>query len=141
MLMLASCQTFDNFLPQLRSFGVYKLDINQGNYLTQDMVAKLKVGMTTAQVQGALGTPLLADPFHADRWDYIYRYTRQDKLIERREFRVYFADAKLARWEGDETPQSAAELNHLAAERSLGKPPEPQERSWYDRLLGVFKRD
>jgi len=128
-------------MPQWRSFGVYKLDINQGNYLTQDMVDKLKVGMTTAQVQSTLGTPLLADPFHADRWDYIYRYTRQDKVIERREFRVYFVDSKLARWEGDEAPQSAVELNRIAAERSIGKMPSAEDKNIFQRFLDIFKRE
>jgi outer membrane protein assembly factor BamE len=138
-LALSSCQTMQDYASRWRTFGVYKLDINQGNYLTQDMVDKLKVGMSPEQVQQALGTPMLADPFHADRWDYIYRYTRQDKLVESREFRVYFADHKLARWEGDEVPRSAAELNRIAAERSLGQPP-VDDRSWWDKLLDVFHK-
>lgn len=129
----------DSMLPSWRSFGVYKLDINQGNYVTQDMVDKLKVGMTTSQVQGVLGTPMLADPFHADRWDYIYRFTRQDKLIENREFRVFFADQKLARWEGDDVPKSAIELNRLAAERSLGKPA-GDDRGFFERIMDIFRR-
>lgn len=137
---LSSCQTMDSYMPQWRSLGVYKLDINQGNYLAQDMVDKLKVGMTTSQVQSALGTPLLADPFHAERWDYIYRFTHQDKLIESREFRAYFVDAKLARWEGDEAPKSAIELNRIAAERSLGNPP-ADERGYFQRFLDIFKRE
>ena len=139
-LALSSCQTMDSYMPSWRNFGVYKLDINQGNYLTQDMVDKLKVGMTEVQVQQALGTPMLADPFHADRWDYIYRFTRQDKLVESREFRVYFVDNKLARWEGDEVPRSAAELNRIAAERSLGQPP-ADDRSWWDKFIGIFHRN
>ncbi len=124
-------------LPTWRSFGVYKLDINQGNYITQDMVEKLKVGMSAPQVQSVLGTPMLADPFHADRWDYLYRYTRQDKVIESREFRVFFADQKLARWEGDEVPRSAVELNRIATERSLGKPVE-DDRGFFQRFLDIF---
>ena len=141
ILALASCQTIHQYMPQIRSFGVYKLDINQGNYLTQDMVGKLTVGMTMDQVKATLGTPLLADPFHADRWDYIYRYTRQGKLVESREFRVYFVDSKLARWEGDEVPQSAAELNRRAEERTLGKPPAAaDDKGFFDRLFGIFKR-
>ena len=140
-LALSSCQTVDKYVPQWRSFGVYKLDINQGNYLTQDMVDKLKVGMTADQVQAALGTPMLADPFHAERWDYIYRFTHQDKLVENREFRVYFVDKKLARWEGDELPRSAIELNRIAAEKSLGMPPPADDKGWFDRIRGIFKRD
>ena len=51
------------------------------------------------------------DPFHDNRWDYIYEFTRQGTVAERREFRVYFVDDKLARWEGDEMPASPVELN------------------------------
>jgi outer membrane protein assembly factor BamE len=140
-LALSSCQTADKYMPQWRSFGVYKLDINQGNYLTQDMVGKLKVGMTTAQVQSTLGTPLLADPFHADRWDYIYLYSRQGREVERREFRAYFVDSKLARWEGDEVPQSAMELNRIAAERSIGKMPSADDKNVFERFFDIFKRE
>lgn len=141
MLALCSCQTADKYYPQWRNFGVYKIDINQGNYLTQDMVDKLKVGMTTEAVQSALGTPLLADPFHADRWDYIYRFSRQGKLVENREFRVYFVDKKLARWEGDEAPQSAADLNRIAAERSLEKIGPAEDKGFMQRFFDWFKHD
>src|SRR5678815_5423335 len=73
-LALTGCATMDQYLPTWRSFGVYKIDVNQGNYLSQDMVDKLKVGMTQAQVRQVLGTPLIASPFRADRWDYVYEY-------------------------------------------------------------------
>ena len=49
--------------------------------------------------------------FRADRWDYVYEYTRQGRVVEHRKFTVYFVDDKLARWEGDEMPQSVVELN------------------------------
>ena len=52
----------------------YRIDVRQGNYVTQDMVAQLKPGMTREQVRFVLGTPLVADVFHSDRWDYIYRF-------------------------------------------------------------------
>jgi outer membrane protein assembly factor BamE len=51
---------------------IYKVEVQQGNVVTQDMVDKLKPGMTRSQVRFALGTPLIADPFHPDRWDYYY---------------------------------------------------------------------
>ena len=88
--------------------GVYKLDINQGNYISQDMVDKLKVGQTRQQVAPALGTPLVADAFHDNRWDYVYEFKRQGRTLEHRQFTVYFVDDKLARWEGDEMPPSPA---------------------------------
>src|ERR1700741_4712119 len=73
--LLAGCQSFSwPSMPTLSSFGVYKLDINQGNYVTQDQAGGLKVGQPRQQVRLVLGTPLLADPFHADRWDYVYEF-------------------------------------------------------------------
>lgn len=52
--------------------SVYKIDIQQGNIITQNMINQLRPGMTKAQIKYLMGTPLIMDPFHADRWDYIY---------------------------------------------------------------------
>jgi outer membrane protein assembly factor BamE len=52
--------------------GVYKIDIQQGNVVTQDMIDQLKPGMTRRQVRFIMGNPLITDTFHADRWDYLY---------------------------------------------------------------------
>lgn len=52
--------------------GVYKIDIQQGNVVTQDMINQLRPGMTRRQVRFIMGNPLLTDTFHADRWDYLY---------------------------------------------------------------------
>ena len=139
-LALAGCQSLQTSESFLGVITPYRVEVVQGNVVTSEQVALAKPGLTRAQVRDVLGSPLLADPFHADRWDYIYRYTRQDKLVESREFRVYFVDNKLARWEGDEVPRSAAELNRIAAERSLGQPP-ADDRSWWDKFIGIFHRN
>src|SRR5688572_23392774 len=68
LLLLTSC----GFVPQIPGVKPYRIDIQQGNYISQDMVAQLKPGMSKEQVRLALGTPLLTDIFHADRWDYVY---------------------------------------------------------------------
>ena len=91
-LLGAGCSTIDTYVPTLRSFGVYKLDVNQGNFLSQDMVDKLKVGQTKQQVRLILGTPLIASAFRDDRWDYDYEFTRQGRVVEHRKFTVYFVD-------------------------------------------------
>jgi len=52
--------------------GVYKIDIQQGNVVTQDMIDQLRPGMTRRQVRYVMGSPLLTDTFHANRWDYLY---------------------------------------------------------------------
>lgn len=136
---LAGCQTWSTYLPDIRQLGVYKLDINQGNYLTQDMVEKLRVGQTRQQVRQALGTPLLTDAFHDNRWDYVYQYTRQGKLLEKRQFTVYFVDDKLARWEGDDVPVSTAQLNRIAADRALAHTPSSEDKGVFDRFLDILK--
>jgi len=79
----------------------YKIDIQQGNYISQDMVAQLKPGMSKDQVRLALGTPLLTDVFHADRWDYVYWREAPDGKRESRKLVVFFADGKLATVGGD----------------------------------------
>lgn len=97
-------------VPMLPGLTPFKMDIQQGNYVTQDMVAKLKPGMSKAQVRFALGTPLVVDPFHAERWDYIYVLQKRGKVVEQRRLIVVFADEKLLRLEGDVTskPSDAA---------------------------------
>lgn len=137
--LLASCATFDRYAPTWRSLGVYKIDINQGNYLSQDVVDRLKVGMTQQQVRQLLGTPLVTSPFRTDRWDYPYAFTRQGQMVEHRNFTVYFADGKVTRWEGDELPPSVIELNQSASAKALPSNAPSEKRAW-DRFLDVFRK-
>jgi outer membrane protein assembly factor BamE len=137
-LLAGGCATIDTYAPTLRSFGIYKLDINQGNFISQDMVEKLKVGQTRTQVRQILGTPLVVTVFRDDRWDYSYMFLRQGRVVEQRNFTVYFVDEKLARWEGDEAPPSAVELNREAAARTVGEMKWGSERSWWDSIKDTF---
>lgn len=83
-------------------FSVYKLEIQQGNVVTQEMIDKLKPGMTRDQVRYVLGTPLITDPFHPDRWDYYYYLRRsKDKTGEARHLTVIFKNDVLAEIKGD----------------------------------------
>lgn len=138
--LVAGCATIDTYAPTLRSFGVYMLDINQGNYLAQDQVDKLKVGQTKPQVRQILGTPLVVSAFRESRWDYVYAFTRQGRVVEQRKFTAYFVDDKLARWEGDEMPASVAELNKAASARTAGDEEWNDQRSWLDKLMEIFRR-
>ena len=85
----------------LPGITAYKIDIQQGNYVTQDMVDKLKPGMSKSQVRFALGTPLIVDPFQTDRWDYVYVLQKQGRVVEQRRIVVTFQGDKLTRIEGD----------------------------------------
>ena len=91
-------------LPSMPKFSAssltpYKIDIQQGNFVDQEMLAKLHPGMTRAQVKFVMGTPLVADVFHANRWDYIYMYRKDGKLAEERRAVLYFDGDKLDRIE------------------------------------------
>jgi outer membrane protein assembly factor BamE len=138
-VVLGGCQTWTTYMPAIEQLGVYKLDINQGNYLTQDMVEKLRVGQTRLQVRQILGTPLLTDAFHENRWDYVYQYSRHGRVVERRQFTVLFVDDKLARWEGDDVPVSTAQLNRLAADRMLAHQPSADDKGAFERFLEILK--
>jgi outer membrane protein assembly factor BamE len=88
-------------IPVLPFLKPYKIDIQQGNYVTQEMIAKLQPGMTRSQVRFALGTPLIVDPFRTDRWDYAYTLAKGGVLTEQRTVTVIFKGDALDRIEGD----------------------------------------
>jgi outer membrane protein assembly factor BamE len=105
---LAACSSTPNVTSLL---SPYRVDVRQGNYVTQDMVARLKPGMSRDQVRFALGTPLVADMFHANRWDYVYRFEPGRGEVQLRRLVIFFEDNKLVRVGGDvvaETEASAA---------------------------------
>jgi len=83
---------------------IYKIDIQQGNYVTDDVAAKLRVGMTKAEVRQLLGTPLLADPFHANRWDYYFSDVRARRPDTPSRLTVFFDNEKVASFVGQARP-------------------------------------
>jgi outer membrane protein assembly factor BamE len=95
---LAACSSAPDITSRL---SPYRIDVRQGNYVTQEMVAKLKPGMTRDQVRFALGTPLITDLFHANRWDYVYRFQPGHGEAQERRLSVFFEDDKLVRVGGD----------------------------------------
>ncbi len=96
-LLLGACALPEFMQP-------YRMDIQQGNFVTQDMVSQLKPGMSKEQVRFILGSPLLTDVFHAERWDYVYYLDRRGQPREQRRLAVHFQEGKLARLEGDVVP-------------------------------------
>jgi outer membrane protein assembly factor BamE len=99
LLLLAGCSSVPSLL--------YKIEIQQGNAITQEMVNKLKPGMTRSQVRFALGSPMISDAFHENRWDYVYRLEQKGKLVEQRHLAVFFEGDKLVRTNGTFTPSLA----------------------------------
>ena len=92
---------------------VYKIDVQQGNYVTIDVVDKVKLGQTKAEVRQILGTPLLNDVFHADRWDYYFSNGRGSSATDRKRFTVVFKDEKVASFEGDAHPPGPAPVGRM----------------------------
>ena len=87
---------------------VYRINIDQGNIITQEKVNQLKPGMSREQVKFVMGSPLLADTFHEDRWDYIYTVRDRDGKTTEQHLSVFFAGDKLSRLSGTFMPQASA---------------------------------
>lgn len=79
----------------------YRINIRQGNYVDQSMIAQLKRGMTPDQVRFVLGSPLIVDVFHEGRWDYVYRYRTGEGVVSQRKISIFFVDGKLDSVDGD----------------------------------------
>jgi outer membrane protein assembly factor BamE len=94
LILLGGCSYFQ--FP-----GVYRIYVQQGNIVTEEMVTQLEAGMTRRQVRFVLGTPLVEDTFHADRWDYIWTLKDPKGDTKKQLFTVYFEGDTLARFEGD----------------------------------------
>ena len=101
--LLSACKAAE-IVPKIPGLEPYRMTIQQGNNLSQEMVAQLKLGMTREQVRFVLGTPLLMDVFHADRWDYVFYREAADGKREQRNLSVVFDKDKLVRVLGDLVP-------------------------------------
>ena len=84
--------------------GVYKMDVSQGNEVTQEMVDQLRPGMTQSQVRYVMGTPLLTDTFNQNRWDYVYQMVQEDQTTAQSRITLFFENNLLVQIEGDLRP-------------------------------------
>ncbi len=138
-LLLSACSSTYVPTPNL----VYKVDIQQGNVITQDMVNQLKPGMKRDQVRYILGTPPIADAFHAGRWDYLYTFNKGGSdITERRRVSLYFNEDILTRLEGDFRPIDDAG-NVLKKKESAVDVPEGsrEEKGFIMRLWDAISSD
>ena len=89
---------------------VYRINIQQGNFLNQEAVDQVKVGMTRSQVHYLLGTPMVADSFNKERWDYIYYLKKgRNEHVDSRRVTVYFDGDKVAKLDKPTAEQAAAQ--------------------------------
>jgi outer membrane protein assembly factor BamE len=107
---------------------VYKLTVQQGNIVTQDMLDELKEGMNQRQVAYIMGTPLIKSPFQQDRWDYLYTLERRDEVVKSYQVTVYFTDEIYTHYEGevpnDKIDEGQQEVLEEKKENTLLKIPE-----------------
>ena len=124
LVVVAGCATdaaVERYVPQI--ITPYRMPIQQGNFVTQDLVDKLAVGQTREQVRFILGSPLLTDVFHARRWDYVYRSALGWNQPEKRRLVVFFDAANLVeRWIAELPPPAPA-----AADAGSPPPPPPPQ--------------
>ncbi len=114
-------------------FQPYVPDVVQGNFISSEQYASLKVGMTREQVRQIMGTPLLASYFHANRWDYVFEFKREGETIgKERRVTLFFQGDQLIKFSGDALPtevELVAEIDNYAREK----------RSFWDVLTGKNK--
>jgi outer membrane protein assembly factor BamE len=120
----AGCGTVDNVSNRIAgSITPYRVEIVQGNFVSREQVAALKPGMSRQQVRDILGTPLVTDVFHADRWDYVFTLRRQGVPSQERKLTVFFKGDAMDRYEGDEMPTEADFVATLDNRRKGAKVP------------------
>ena len=122
-LVLTGCQSLQRTDSFLGFITPYRIDIVQGNAIAKEQAALVKPGLTRLQVRDLLGTPLVADPFHANRWDYIFTLRRPNTDVQRRSVVVIF--------EGDvvksmEAPELPSEREFVASISRLKDPRAPK---------------
>ncbi|MBI3382357.1 MAG: outer membrane protein assembly factor BamE [Aquabacterium sp.] len=104
--MLSACSNLSLSKPETL-FGLlepYKVDVVQGNVVTQEIMAQIQPGLGRMQVKEILGTPLLADPFHTDRWDYVFTIRRQGVADQQRRVSVFFKNDAVERFDTEPLP-------------------------------------
>ena len=114
---------------------VYKIDIHQGNIITQKDINRIKVGMTKKQIVYVLGTPLIADAFHKSRWDYIYTVKKGYKKPTRKHVSIYFSGDLVSRIEGDLKPQPQASTDPKPETTIVTINPKVKKRGLFSRMF------
>ena len=144
-LSLLACSVFltgcGSSVPIVKPF---KMDIQQGNVVTSKMLLQLKPGMTKSQVKFIMGTPLIVDSFHSNRWDYFYQMRQAGKIKEQRRVILDFENELLTRVRGDVVPEgtagaaSSTEAGAVTLPKSIE--PKPKEEGLLDKLK-FWKKD
>lgn len=116
-MILIFALTFTGACSSLRFPGVFRIDIPQGNIIAADNVEKLKTGMTSRQVEYLMGTPMIEDPFHPDRWDYFYHLETGKGRVLKNHLTLYFEKGTLVQI--DKSHYTSAQSLNASVEKKL----------------------
>lgn len=123
-LCLGACSSItESSRSALVAITPYKVEVVQGNFVSKEQVEALKPGMSRQQVREILGTSLLTDVFHANRWDYVFTIRRQGVEPQQRRLTLYFNGELLDRFEGDPMPSEEEFVAKLDRRKVSGKVP------------------
>ncbi len=123
-LLLGGCESLQRTDSVIGEYTPYRIDLVQGNVVTREQLAVLRPGMTRLQVRDLLGTPLLADPFHANRWDYVFTIRRGKEPFLRRSVVVHFEGNAVATIEAP--PDLPGEREFVASISRVKEPRVPK---------------
>jgi outer membrane protein assembly factor BamE len=120
--LLAGCESLQRTDSFLGFITPYRIDIVQGNAVTKEQAAQVQPGLTRLQVRDILGTPLVADPFHASRWDYIFTLRRPGTGVQRRSVVVLFEGDVVKSIEAPELPSEREFVASISRFKNLREP-------------------
>jgi outer membrane protein assembly factor BamE len=122
VLPLAGCEALQRTDSLFGLITPYRIDIVQGNAITKEQAALIKPGLSRLQVRDVLGTPLVADPFHANRWDYIFTLRRPGAEPQRRSVVVHFDGDVVKSIEAPELPSERDFVASISRYKNLRAP-------------------
>lgn len=119
--------------------GVYRMDIQQGNVIEQEMLDKLRPGMEKDQVHFIMGTPTIVDPFHNDRWEYLYTFSKGGKRREQRHITMWFEENKLAYLDGGVVKGiRKAPEDYRKERKTVDVPLKRKKKGFFSTLINVL---
>ena len=118
--------------------GVYRLTIEQGNRIDQDMINQLKPGINQRQVSYIMGSPMMKDFFHPNRWDYVYLVQPGNAAVEQKRVSLYFNNQEtLVSIQGDFKPDPKAP--RVIKERTVDVPKREFEKTLWEKIVWLFE--
>jgi len=118
---------------------VYKITVQQGNIVTEEMVDRLETGMTKSQVKFLLGTPMLTDLFHTNRWDYTYTIRRGHDEMAMKRLVLLFEDDTLVQVRGDPRPDPRRAVRRRSADLLVSVPDWQDDRGLFATAISKLK--